>query len=121
MKNEKMEIFKKNMEVQGFSKKFILKALEYFTELNEEKVSSGYNSLEEVIDYYNHCGSFTCNTLQSEENLKELREDIDILKEWYIETLNLDLYFTNIEKFEIQILYILLFEFYPREGEDEEK
>ena len=119
MKNEKMEVFKKNLEVQGFSLEFIQKALEYFTELNEEKFASGYNSIEEVIDYYNHCGSFTCNTLQSEENLKGLRWDIAILIEEYTELLNLDLYFTNIEYFEIQILYILSFEFYP--GEEEEK
>ena len=119
MKNEKMEVFKKNLEVQGFSLEFIQKALEYFTELEEEKTASDYNNIEEVIDYYNHCGSFTCNATKSEENLEGLRWDLAILIEDYSELLNLDLYFTNIEKFEIQILYILLFEFYP--GEDEEK
>ena len=119
MKNIKMEEFKKNMESRCLSQKFIQRALNYFNELEEEKVASEYNNIEEVIDYYNSCESFTCNTLQSEENLKGLREDLAILIEEYTELLNLDLYFTNIEYFEIQILYILLFEFYP--GEEEEK
>ena len=121
MKNEKMEIFKKNMESRCLSTEFIKRALNYFKELEEEKVASDYNNIEEVIDYYNHCGSFTYNTLQSEENLKDLRCDIAILIEDYTELLNLDLYFTNIEEFEIQILYTLFYEFYPREEEEEEK
>ena len=36
MKNEKMEIFKKNLEVQGFSLEFIQRALNYFDELEGE-------------------------------------------------------------------------------------
>ena len=118
MKNEKMEILKKNLEDQGFSKKFIQRSLNYFNELHEEMEIQELKNIEEAIDYYNNCGSFTCNTLQSEENLNGLREDLAILIEEYTELLNLDLYFTNIEYFEIQILYILLFEFYPQEEEE---
>ena len=118
--NNNMEIFKNNLEEQGFSSEFIQKALEYFGELVEEKEIDDYNSLEEVINYYNQNGSFTFNKYKSEENLKELKEDILFLKEQYPELLNLDLYFTNIEHFEISILYLLFYEFYPQEEEEEE-
>lgn len=119
--NNNMEIFKNNLEEQGFSSEFIQKALEYFGELVEEKEIDDYNSLEEVINYYNQNGSFTFNKYKSEENLKELKEDILFLKEQYPELLNLDLYFTNIEHFEISILYLLFYEFYPQEEEEEER
>lgn len=118
--NNNMEIFKNNLEEQGFSSEFIQKALEYFGELVEEKEIDDYNSLEEVINYYNQNGSFTFNKYKSEENLKELKEDILFLKEQYPELLDLDLYFTNIEHFEISILYLLFYEFYPQEEEEEE-
>ena len=70
---KKMEIFKKNLEEASFTTAFIKKALEYFNELEEEKEVEEVATIEEVIDYYNRCGSFTCNTLQSETNLKDLR------------------------------------------------
>lgn len=116
MFNEKMEQFKNNMEALKLSGDFIRKALNYFNELEEEKNVNDFNNIEEVIDYYNQCGSFTCNTLETENNLINLREDIALLKEEYPELLDLNLYFTNIEHFEIQILYIL-FEFFPSEEE----
>lgn len=118
--NNNMEIFKNNLEEQGFSSEFIQKALEYFGELVEEKEIDDYNSLEEVIDYYARVGSFTYSILKSEENLKELREDIAILKEDYPELIDLNLYFKNIEEFEISVMYLLFYEFYPQEEEEEE-
>ena len=122
MKNEKMEVFKKNLEEQGFSQKFIQRALNYFTELNEEIEVQVLNNIELAIQYFDRCGSYTCNTLQSEENLREIRKDI--LKLFNCDTnniLNFNTYFENIEEFEIQILYTLFYEFYPREEEEEEK
>ena len=113
-KMEKMEIFKKNLEGHGFSTEFIKKALEYFTELNEEMEFEEMSNIEEAIQYYDRVGSFTCNTLQSENNLKELRKDI--AKLFNCDTnniLNFKEYFENIEVFEIQILYTLFLEFYP--------
>ena len=114
-----MEIFKKNLEGQGFSKEFVNKALEYFKELEEEMEMQEMENVIGVIDYYNECGSFTFNILKTENNLKELREDIALLKDEYPELLDLNLYFTNIEHFEISILYLLYFEFYPQEEEEE--
>ena len=109
-KMEKMEIFQKNMEALNLSNDFIKKALDYFNELEDEKEANDfYNKVEEVIDDYNRCGSFTFNTIQSELNLKDFRGDITILKEDYPELLDLDLYFRNIEAFEISILYLLFF------------
>ena len=119
MKKNKMEQFKNNLEWKGFSTEFIQKAIEYFTELEEEmEANDFYNKVEEVIDDYNRCGGFTFNTIQSELNLKDFRGDIAILKAEYPELLDLNLYFKNIEAFEISILYIL-FEFYPQEDEEE--
>ena len=121
-KMEKMEIFKKNLEEASFTTDFIKKALEYFNELEEEKEANDfYNKVEEVIDDYNRCGSFTYNTLQSELNLKELRKDIALLKDEYPDLLDLNLYFKNIEAFEISILYLLYYNFFPEDEDDEEE
>ena len=111
---EKMEIFKKNLEGHGFSTEFIKKALEYFTELNEEMEVQELINIEEVIQYYNKINSYTCDILQSEENLINFRKDI--LKLFDCDTNNIldfSKYFQNIEEFELQILYVLYYEFYP--------
>ena len=113
MKNEKMEIFKKNLESQDFSTEFIQLALNYFNELEEEMEVQELN-IEEVIQYYNKIGSFTCNTSQSEENLINFRKDIAKLSDFDTnKILNLAKFFENIEGFELQILYCLYYEFYP--------
>ena len=114
MENNKMEVFKKTLECHGFSTEFIQKALTYFNELEEEMEVQELKNIEEAIQYFDIIGSFTCNTLKTEENLKEVREDI--LKLYDCDTnniLNLLKYFENIEVFEIQILYALFYEFYP--------
>ena len=108
-----LEIFENNLNRQGFGDEFITKAIEYFKELEEEREVQELNSIEEVLYSYNEVGSYTCSILQSEDNLKELREDIAWLKDNYPDLLDLELYFTDIEHFEIQILFILL-EFYPQ-------
>ena len=120
MKNEKMEKFKTNLEGQRFSPEFIQRALNYFNELTEEMEVQELASIEEAIQYYDKIGSYTCNTLTSEENLKEVREDILKLYEKDSNNiLNFSKYFENIEMFEIYVLYVLLFEFYPHEEEEE--
>ena len=120
-KIENMEMFKNNLESQGFSNDFIKKAIEYFIELEEEMEVQEMESIEEVIDYYAKIMSFTCNTSKSENNLKDLRKDLFLLyeKDSY-GFIDFKLYFENIEMFEIYVLYVLFFEFYPQE-EDEEK
>ena len=115
------EIFHRNMEKAGFTNDFIVQALNYFNELEEDRKIQEMNNIEEVINQYEMVGSFTCSILKSEENLKELREDIALLKEDYPEMLDLNLYFTNIEHFEITIMYLLFYEFYPQEEEEEEE
>ena len=122
MKNEKnMEEFKKNLESHNFSAKFIQLALNYFKELHEEMEVNYYedfkfNSIEDVIDFYAKSLSFTWDTFSSENNLKDLREDLYLL---YVKDSNnfleFNLYFENIEMFEIYVLYTLYFEFYPQE------
>ena len=119
-KMEKMEIFKKNLETLNLSNDFIKKALDYFNELEDEKEANDfYNKVEEVIDDYNRCGSFTYNTIQSELNLKDFRGDIAILNDYYPELLDINLYFKNIEAFEISILYLLYYNFYPVEDDED--
>ena len=112
---ERMEIFKKNLEEASFTTDFIIQALNYFNELEDEKEANDfYNKVEEVIDDYNRCGSFTFNTIQSELNLKDFRGDIAKLGDCDTNNiLDFSKYFVNIEEFEIQILYCLYYEFYP--------
>ena len=118
-KMEKMEIFKKNLETLNLSNDFIKKALDYFNELEDEKEANDfYNKVEEVIDDYNRCGSFTYNTIQSELNLKDFRGDIAILNDYCPELLDINLYFKNIEAFELQIIYTLYYNFYPEEDDE---
>ena len=121
-KMEKMEIFKKNLETLNLSNDFIKKALDYFNELEDEKEANDfYNKVEEVIDDYNRCGSFTFNTIQSELNLKDFRGDIAILNDYCPELLDINLYFKNVEAFEISILYLLCYNFYPEEDDEDEE
>ena len=117
MKND-MGQFKRNMEEANFSQEFVQKAIEYFKGLENEMEIQEMNSLEESINYFATIGSYTCDTLQSENNLKDFREDIHLLKD-YNNILNFNLYFENIEEFEIDMLYVLYFEFYPCEDEEE--
>ena len=122
MKKEKMEIFKRNLEDEKFSKEFIKKALQYFTELQEEMEIQELTDIEEVIGYYAKIGSFTCNTLQTEINLKDFREDLYLLyTKDYNNILDFNLYFENIEDFEISVLYVLYFEFFRTEEEEDEE
>ena len=112
---EKMEIFKKNLEEASFTTDFIKKALEYFNELEEEREVQELATIEEVLDYYNRIGSFTCNALQSELNLR-FRKDLYKLFQYDTNNLmNFLDYFFNIEEFELQILYVLYYEFYPQD------
>ena len=114
MKNEKIEIFKKNLEGHGFSTDFIKKALDYFNELEDEKEVQELINIEEVIQYYNKINSYTCDTTKSEENLINFRKDIRKLVDCDTNNiLDFSKYFENIEEFEIQILYCLYYEFYP--------
>ena len=114
MKNEKMEIFKNNLENKNFSTEFIQRALNYFNELEGEIEAQEMESIEDVIQYFDNCGSYTYNTLNTEENLKNFREDIAKLYDCDTNNiLDFSKYFENIEVFEIQLIYVLYFEFYP--------
>ena len=71
------------------------------------------STVEDIIQYFDRCGTYTCNTLNTEENLKDFRSDI--LKLFNCDTNNIldfSKYFENIEEFEIQLIYVLYFEFY---------
>ena len=115
-KKEEMEFFKETLKKYNFSKGFIEKVLQYFKELEEEMEVQELGSIEEILDYFSKIGSFTCNALQSEINLKELRKDINRLYAFDLNNiLNPVDYFQDIEKFEIQVLYVLYFEFYLTE------
>ena len=119
MKNERMEKLKNNLEGQGFSPEFIQKALNYFNEILEEGEIQEVLNVEDMLVYYSKIGSFTCNSSQSYHNLHNFREDISKL---YIcdtnDILNLNDYFFDIEDFELQVLNVLFYEFYPQEEEE---
>ena len=115
-KIEDMEFFKETLKKYNFTQDFIKKALEYFKELYNEMEVQELGSIEEILDYFSKIGSFTCNALQSENNLKDLRYDINRLYAFDLNNiLNPVDYFQDIEKFEIQVLYVLYFEFYLTE------
>ena len=117
---EKMEIFKENLEEAGFTNDFIVQTLHYFNLIKMEKEVEELNNLLEAIDYYNRTGSFTCNSLQSFYNLHNFTKDLAKLYNWDNNNiLNYADFFEDIEKFEIQVLYVLYFEFYPQEEEEE--
>ena len=118
---EKMEVFKNNLEKVGFTKDFIIQALRYFSELEEEREVQELETLEEVIDYYKKIGSYTCSTLRTEENLLSLRDDISNILDRADGIMDPFNFFKNIEIFEIEMLYTLYLEFYPREEEEEEE
>ena len=117
MMMEKMEIFKKNLEEANFSKDFIIQSLHYFNELKREGEVQELG-VEVILGYFNRIGSFTCNTLQSESNLRYFRKDLYKLFQYDTNNLMdfLD-YFSDIEKFELQVLNVLYYEFYPQEEE----
>ena len=118
-KMEKMEIFKKNLEEASFTTDFIIQALNYFNELEDEKeANDSYNKVIEVIDDCNRCGSFTYSNIQSELNLIDFRKDLYKLFQHDMNNLmNFLDYFFDIEEFELQVLNVLYYEFYPQEGE----
>ena len=118
---DKMEVFKNNLEKAGFTTDFIGQALLYFTELEDEREVQELETLEEVIDYYNKIGSYTCSMLRTEENLLSLRDDISNVLDRADGIMDPYKFFKNIEEFEIQILYTLYINFYPREEEEEEE
>ena len=111
----KMEIFKNNLEEAGFTEDFIIQSLSYFNEISKEGEIQGLG-VEDTLSYFNKIGSFTCNALQSFYNLHNFREDLYKLYQYDTNNiLNPIDFFQNIEKFEIQVLYTLYFEFYPQE------
>ena len=111
---EKMEIFKNKLEEAGFTADFITQALHYFNHLKMEGEAQEISNLLEVIDYFNITGSFTYNSLQSFYNLSNFIKDLTKLYNWDTSNiLNYPDFFEDIEKFEIQVLYVLYFEFYP--------
>ena len=116
-KIEIMEFFKRTLKNYSFSKEFIEKSLMYFHQLYNEMEVQELKNLEEVLDYFYRAGSFTCNAFQSEINLKDLRYDINRLYAFDLNgILNPIDFFQNIEKFEIQVLYVLYFEFFVTEN-----
>ena len=116
-KIESMEFFKRTLKINSFSKEFIEKSLMYFHQLYKEMEVQELKNLEEVLDYFARVGSFTCDAFQSEINLKDLRYDINRLYAFDLNgILNPVDYFQNIEKFEIQVLYVLYFEFFVTEN-----
>ena len=118
MELEKMEIFKNNLKEAGFTEEFIKQALNYFNELKREGEIQGLN-VEDTLYYFNVIGSFTCNTHQSEINLINLRKDLYKLYQYDINNvMNFNDYFYDIEEFELQVLYKLFYEFYPKEEEE---
>lgn len=81
-------------------------------------------SILEQLDYANRCGSYSCNTLVTVDRLNKIYfsicEFIEEYEENYGENLS-NLYFKNIEAFEIYLLYELYYRYiseYDKKGDD---
>lgn len=72
------------------------------------------NSILEQLDYANNCGSYSCNALITIDRLNKIYfsicEFIEEYEEMYGENLS-NLYFKNIEAFEIYLLYDLYYKY----------
>lgn len=82
-------------------------------------------SIKEQLDYANRCGSYSCNTLVTVDRLNKIYfsicEFIEEYEENYGENLS-KLYFSNIEAFEIYLLYDLYYKYisdYDKKGDDD--
>ena len=82
-------------------------------------------SIKEQLDYANRCGSYSCNTLVTVDRLNKIYfsicEFIEEYEENYGENLS-NLYFKNIEAFEIYLLYELYYRYiseYDKKGDDD--
>lgn len=80
----------------------------------QENANIDNTSISQQLDYSNCCGSYTCNTNVTVNNLSHIYYDIcDFIREYeneYGENLS-SLYFENIEAFEIYLLYDLYFKY----------
>lgn len=82
-------------------------------------------SILDQLDYANNCGSYSCNALVTIDRLNKIYFSIcDFIEEYeeaYGENLS-KLYFTNIEAFEIYLLYEIYYKYiqeYDEEGGNE--
>ena len=109
---EKIEIFKLNLTEAGFTEEFVNQALNYFNAIKREAKVQEF-SMEDALGYLS---SFTCNALQSEINLINLRKDLYKLYQYdTINLMNFLDYFYDIEEFELQVIYTMYYEFYLTE------
>ena len=80
------------------------------------------NSIIEQLEYSNKCGSYSCDTLKTVDRLHKIYFSICDFIEEYKENTGEDLsslYFTNIEVFELYLLYDLYYKYiqeYDKKG-----
>ena len=95
-----------------------------FNDLQDTANLDGTSILNQ-LNYFNNCGSYSCNTLVTVDRLNKIYFSIcEFIKEYeenYGENLS-KLYFENIEAFEIYLLYELYYRYiseYDKKGDDD--
>ena len=103
---------KKKLMNNNLSYEFINLILKYIVDLKEEADIQSFISLKDSLNYYNELGGVTVYTEDINLKLKEYRNDIRILyQNGGDEVFKLGEYFTNINKFELDLLYYIYIEF----------
>ena len=106
------EKIKEKLMNNNLSYEFINLILKYVKDLIEEADIQSLKSISESLKYFSDLGGVTVYTDEINLKLKEYRSDIRILYEkGGDEVFKLDEYFTNIHKFEIDLLFYIYIEF----------
>ena len=103
---------RKKLMNNNLSYDFINLMLKYINDLKEEADIQSFKNIGDSLKYYNELGGVTVYTNDINVKLKDYRNDIRILYEnGGGEVFLLREYFTNINKFELDLLYYIYINF----------
>ena len=106
------EKIKEKLMNNNLSYEFINLILKYINDLKEEADIQSFKNLKDSLNYFNELGGITVYTKDINLKLKDFRSDIRLLYEnGGGEIFLLREYFTNINKFELDLLCFIYVEF----------
>lgn len=124
MKNNEVKIDFEKLRMEIGSYDLYCYVRDIFEDMQDISNLDGGSILEQ-LDYANRCGSYSCNTLVTVGRFNKIYfsicEFIEEYEENYGENLS-NLYFKNIEAFEIYLLYELYYRYiseYDKKGDDD--
>lgn len=119
------EEVRRNMGKDGRSYELYCYTCDIFSDLQDIANLDG-NSIKEQLDYVNRCGSYSCDTFKTMSYLSNIYYSVKEFIEEYKEDTGEDLsslYFSNIEAFELYLLYNLYYRYiqeYDKKDNDTE-